>query len=458
MFLGRKEELNLLEKEYRNDNSFCCVYGTRRIGKTSLLQEFTKNKKNIFFQAKEVSNYDNLRSFSETINNELNVNIEYVYSSWEQAFNAAISYFGNNKGIIVIDEYPYLIKSYPGISSVIQDIWDNMLSKKKIMLILSGSNLSFMQKELNDKQSPLYKRISMKLRINKLCFSEAKLFVKGCSINDQAKYLSLFGPYPYYLSMINKKISFEENIKSLLFSKTSILLDAPKLTISNATREQSFYNSILYCVSGKKKSLTEISRDMKEDSTKINKYLSLLIDSEIIQKNEMFNSKRKTYYTIQDPVLDFYYKFILKNKEKIEAGLGDAVYERLKESIDLYISKKFEDISILYMEELNKENKLKGLFYPIQNLIIDNSELNRSIEIDGISKDDDALLVIECKFTNKKRNINDYMKLKENVSIKMFKNIKKYYFYIISKNGFEKSLLNNKEDNLTLIDLNVMFK
>ena len=164
------------------------------------------------FQAKEVSNNDNLKSFSYKIRESFNVDSEYIYSSWEKAFDAAISYFNNEKGVIVIDEYPYLIKSYNGISSIIQEFYDSKIKNSKIMLILSGSNLSFMEQEINDKQSPLYKRITLKMKINKLPFNEAILFLNGYSNEDKIKFLSVFGEYLYYLSMINAKLSFKENL------------------------------------------------------------------------------------------------------------------------------------------------------------------------------------------------------------------------------------------------------
>lgn len=458
MFYGRTKELAKLEKEYLKKNSFCTIYGTRRIGKTSLINEFIKNKKHIMFQAKEVSNSDNLKFFSFKILESLNRKDEYVYSSWEKAFEAAISSFGNEKGVIVIDEYPYLVKSYEGISSIIQDVYDNKLKNSNIMLILSGSNLSFMEKELNDKQSPLYKRVTLKMKVGKMPFDEATLFLSNYSNEDKIKFLCIFGEYPFYLSKIDKELSFEENLKELLFNENSILLDGPKLLLSNSTREQSFYNSILLYLAGKRKSLTEISRLMNEEVTKINKYIKTLLDAEIIIKNEMFNSTRQTYYYIEDPVLRFYYQFLLNHIEQIEAGYGEILYERLKEKINSFISYSFEDIAISYMENQSRKGKLNGIFYPIKNLVIEKSELNRSIEIDGIAKDEDSLLVIECKFTNKKRTIQDYRKMIENMSIKMFSNAKNIDYYIISKNGFDEELLNIKSKNLHLISLDDMFK
>ena len=458
MFYGRIKELAKLEKEYLKKNSFCSIYGTRRIGKTSLINEFVKNKKHIMFQAKEVSNADNLKSFSFKILESFDRSDEYVYSSWEKAFDAAISFFGDDKGIIVIDEYPYLVRSYEGISSIIQDIYDNKLKNSNIMLILSGSNLSFMEKELNNKQSPLYKRITLKMKISKMPFDEATLFLNNYSNEDKIKFLCMFGEYPFYLSKIDENLSFDENVKELLFNENSILLDGPKLLLSISSREQSFYNSILLYLAGKKKGLTEISKLMNEEVTKINKYMKTLLDAEIVTKYEMFNSSRQVYYYIEDPVLRFYYQYLLNNIDKIEAGYGELLYDRLKNDIHSFISYSFEDIAISYMEGLSIKGKLDGIYYPIKNLVIEKSELNRSIEIDGIAKDNDSILVIECKFTNKKRTIHDFEKMVENMSIKMFSNVKKIEYYIISKSGFEDSLLNCKDKNLHLISLDDMFK
>ena len=457
MFYGRTKELARLEKEYLKENAFAAIYGTRRIGKTSLISEFVKNKRSITFQAKELSNADNLKSFSFKIQESFGRKDEYVYSSWEKAFDAAISFFGDEKGVIVIDEYPYLVKSYEGISSIIQDVYDNKLKGTNIMLILSGSNLTFMEKEMSDKQSPLYKRVTLKMKVGKMPFNEAKLFLDGYSNEDKARFLCMLGEYPFYLSKIDKGLTFEENIKEMLFDANSILLDCPRMVLSNSTREQSFYNSILLYLAGKRKSLSEISELMKEETTKVNKYMKTLLDAEIVTKKEMFNSSRQVSYYIEDPVLRFYYQHLLYNIEKIEAGYGEMLYERLKEDIHSFISYSFEDVAISYMEGLSGEGKLGGIYYPIRNLVIEKSELGRSIEIDGIAKDGDSLLVVECKFTNKKRTLADYERMLENTSIMMFSSIKRAQYYIISKNGFEDGLSSCEDKNLHLISLDDMF-
>jgi AAA+ ATPase superfamily predicted ATPase len=173
--------------------------------------------------------------------------------------------------------------------------------------------------------------------INKMSFDEAILFLNDYSNEDKTKFLCMFGEYPYYLSKINNKLSFEDNIKELLFNENSILLKVPELVLSNSSREQGFYNSISMALAGKKKGLTEISTIMNEEVTKVNKYIKTLTEAEIIIKRETYNSKRQKNYYILDPVLRFYYKFLLNNIEKIEAGYGQMLYERLKADIDKFI-------------------------------------------------------------------------------------------------------------------------
>ena len=50
-FIGRKTELETLEREYQRDSSFVVLYGRRRIGKTTLMKEFIRNKTAFYFLA-----------------------------------------------------------------------------------------------------------------------------------------------------------------------------------------------------------------------------------------------------------------------------------------------------------------------------------------------------------------------------------------------------------------------
>ena len=243
-----------------------------------------------------------------------------------------------------------------------------------------------------------------------------------------------------------------------MFHTGSTLLDVPDIILSNGTREKGIYNTILSSISRGCKTPTQIAADIEAGANEVSKYLKTLTEEEIVEKRTMYGSKRKIVYRIKDPVLNFFYMQLFDDVERIRIGFGEAVYAEKRESLRQFVCHGFEDVCIRYMEEQSLAGKLAHPYYPIQGLQIDNSELGRSIEIDGISRYKDSLLVIECKYTEKKRTPKDYFDMKEDVSIKMFQGVKACQFYLFAKNGFEETLRNIKDEELHLIDAGEMLK
>ena len=50
-FVNREKEMETLDREYKKENSFVVIYGRRRVGKTTLIKEFIKDKKAFYFFA-----------------------------------------------------------------------------------------------------------------------------------------------------------------------------------------------------------------------------------------------------------------------------------------------------------------------------------------------------------------------------------------------------------------------
>lgn len=453
MFLGRKRELEELNKRFESNKlEFGILYGPRRIGKTSLLNEFLKDKPHIYFQAKQANDYDNLLDFSHEIGKFFKLGDNFTFNN----IGFALEYISNNikeKIVLVIDEYSYFNNDKNGYSSYLQDFIDNKLREKKIMLILSGSNISLM-KSLLDKNAPLYQRQTFVMELRRLPFDEMKLFVEGLDNEEKAKYLSLFGGFPYYLKMIDKDKSFDDNIYDLLFSEYGTLQDAPNDILSQSIRNQSVYNSILFALANRKKTIKDISDVTHESETKVSKYMITLIETGLVEKRETFNGNAKTnYYVISDSLINFWYKFIFNNKDRISLGYGKSIYKESKEQINTFLSFEFEDVAIAYMSKLNLDGKLGHVYSLFKNYKVDNSKLGRSIEIDGLAEYEDSLIIVECKFRKEKFSLSMFKHLQESVSI--FTQYKHIEYYLFSKSGFDKQLENKKD--IHLIDLNDMF-
>lgn len=158
MFVGRESELIKLEKMYStNEFQFAVIYGRRRVGKTTLIREFLKNKESLLYVSLEGTQKENLIGLSRVVSK----NDSIVYDSFESLFNA-------------IDEYPYLAESYPPISSIIQKHIDLCWKDKNMFLILCGSSMSFMENQVLGYKSPLYGRRSAQFKITPFTFLERK--------------------------------------------------------------------------------------------------------------------------------------------------------------------------------------------------------------------------------------------------------------------------------------------
>ena len=454
MFIGRKKELKELNFRFNNSKKeFGVIYGRRRIGKSTLINEFLKDKPNIFFQAKKDSLYGNLRSFSYEIDKLLDLPKSFVFSSMEEAFDSLIEYAKGKRFVIAIDEYPYIVNQDASFPSILQEAIDR--APENLFFLISGSDVGMLKKELEDHNSPLYKRRTFEMNVTKLKYSESLEYLKNVDNETKIKYLSFTSTYPYYLSAMDFDIPFEDNIKRLLFNEYGTFFTLPDQLLSNLLNTQDVYNAILYAVSKRKRSNKEIAEYIHEDEAKVSKYIKTLLQSELLDKRETYNGNKKTvYYEIGDPMLRFWYMFIFNNMEKIRMN-GDFVYNNLQEDIKQFICYGFEEVSRLYMDELNSKGLLGNIFAPFKPYKVEKSILNRSIEIDGLSNDDEKLIVMECKYRKEKFTLSMLKHLEESASV--FPSKYNRVYYLFSKNGFDDEIKKIQSDKYHIVELDDMF-
>jgi AAA+ ATPase superfamily predicted ATPase len=454
MFIGRKKELSELNLRFNTSKKeFGVIYGRRRIGKSTLINEFLKDKPNIFFQAKKDSIYGNLRSFSYEIDKLLDLPKSFVFSSMEEAFDSLIEYAKGKRFVIAIDEYPYIVNQDASFPSILQEAIDR--APENLFFLISGSDVGMLKKELEDHNSPLYKRRTFEMNVTKLKYSESLEYLKNVDNETKIKYLSFTSTYPYYLSAMDFDIPFEDNIKRLLFNEYGTFFTLPDQLLSNSLNTQDVYNAILYAVSKRKRSNKEIAEYIHEDEAKVSKYIKTLLQSELLDKRETYNGNKKTvYYEIGDPMLRFWYMFIFNNMEKIRMN-GEFVYNNLQEDIKQFICYGFEEVSRLYMDELNSKGLLGNIFAPFKPYKVEKSILNRSIEIDGLSNDDEKLIVMECKYRKEKFTLSMLKHLEESASV--FPSKYKRVYYLFSKNGFDDEIKKIQSDKYHIVELDDMF-
>ena len=161
MFIGRETELKFLNDKYNSDGGQLVVlYGRRRVGKTETLREFCKEKPHVFFSCTQTTDRVQLQKFSKQILKENIPAKNYIteFADWEKAFGAVLDLpYGDKKKLFIIDEFPYMCKGNKSIPSILQNLWDTQLRDSNVMIVLCGSAMSFIEKEILAEKNPLYR-------------------------------------------------------------------------------------------------------------------------------------------------------------------------------------------------------------------------------------------------------------------------------------------------------------
>jgi AAA+ ATPase superfamily predicted ATPase len=299
----------------------------------------------LFFAASESTASDNLLSLSRLIGGRSSAP---VFTDYDSALAEIFDNGENERLIFVIDEFPYLAGAYRGISSLLQIMIDHRKDTSKLMLILCGSSMSFMESQVLGHQSPLYGRRTAQLKILPFTFFESMPFFENYESEDKAVLYGLTGGIPEYLSKIDNKMSIRENIINLFLTSTGHFFEEPSNLIKQELREPATYNVIIEAIASGASRLNEISTRCNLESNKCAKYLRSLIALGLVGKEYPYGEKvsKRSIYKIEDLMFKFWYRFVFPNMSAVVAGLGEAVYENeiRGQQLSTYMGFVFEDI------------------------------------------------------------------------------------------------------------------
>ncbi|MBU1667881.1 ATP-binding protein [bacterium] len=403
MFYNRQNELQTLENEYSNKGSaFTVVYGRRRVGKTALISEYIKNKPALFIYATEANFLIQLENLKSQLLKLLGKPYlkDIKLESFEQLFALIGEYHFNDKLIIVIDEYQNLCKIDKAFSSSLQRIWDRELKDKNIHLILSGSVISMMNSEVLDYTAPLYGRRTTNIHLKQLAFHYIKDFLPSLDNEMQMNVFASFGTVPKYLELYDEEQSFFDNIQKRILDKNAFLYSEGNFLLKQELGDISTYFSILETISKGETKIGSIASALQVPATYITRYLSKLIDLDILVKEvpvtETNPLKSKMgRYKFKDRFLNFWFYYVYKNYNHLEIGQTDIVLDEIKMNFnDRFVSFAFEDFvleDVLY-------NPHKYIDFIPKKI---GRWWNKNEEIDIVAMDDENICFIECKWQNR---------------------------------------------------------
>lgn len=363
MFLGREKELAALEQMYaRREFQMAVVYGRRRIGKTALLNEFIKGKNALYIPAEEVNDLLNLQKFSRLVGEKLGIANFPTVSNWNDLFSIIKEQLGMQHVVIIIDEYPYAANANKSLNSILQHVIDYEFKDTNIFLILCGSSMSFMENQVLGEKSPLFGRRTGQLKIGPLDYYDAALFYPDVSAVDKIKYYACVGGTPYYLSLIDPNLSFDDNIKALYFGINGYLFNEGTLLMKQEFREPANYNAVLQAIASGANTLNKIVGFTQLESNIISRYLLVLQELNFIDRVIPFGAnplKGKTsQYQITENFIAFWYRYVFSVRSEIERGSGQIFFELARENLSDFIGPIFKEVTRQYLRRLNNRKKL----------------------------------------------------------------------------------------------------
>ena len=462
MFIGREREITALDKLYNSNKfEFAVIYGRRRVGKTALINHFMDDKESIYFMGVESNEKQNLENFSKSIiEYSSGIEAETSFLSFQAALEYVFKLSERKRLILVIDEYPYVARSSKSLSSTLQLLIDKYKDTSKLMLILCGSSMSYMEDEVLAYKSPLYGRRTAQMKILPFSFNEACRYLKNYSDEDKALAYGIVGGTPQYLLQIDDRLSIEDNIKNTYLNPISFLYEEPTNLLKQEVREPAIYTAIITAIAVGASRMSDISNKVGEDSNICANYLKSLINLGIIKKETPYGEKssRKSIYSIKDNMFRFWYRFVPGNNSIIMRGAADIVYKRIEPQLSEYMGAVFEEICKQYLWNLLLNGNSPVEFSELGRWWGNDPIEKKQTEIDIMGEQDkQTALFGECKWTNEKVDLGVLETLIKRSKLFSYVNV---HLYLFSKSGFTKGCIDkaNELGNVSLVTYSDMLK
>jgi AAA+ ATPase superfamily predicted ATPase len=448
-FINRDKELDVLEKEYRRKgSSFVVIYGRRRVGKTTLIKEFVKNKKSIYFLAdrqKENVQIDRLKEIAaEKFADDVLKDI--TFDSWD----SLLRYIDKNleideKWILVIDEFQYLVKANDALPSILQRLWDEVLKERNIMLILCGSLISMMYDSTLSYKSPLYGRRTSQLKLAPLRFKELPAFFLGKTAVELVELYSFLSGVPKYIEIFEESGDVFSAIEKNILDKDSFLYHEPAYILNEELSEITTYFSLMEIISRGEHKIGKIANKMQIPANHLTSFLNRLIELELLERevpvtDENPLKSRQGLYFIKDHFFRFWFSYVLPYKSYIEIGAGAFVLKKIKQDFNLFVSQAFERVCReLLLSHPPVEIRKIGRWW------------DKNEEIDIVALSENEMLVGECKWWEEKVGINILKDLQRKAEF-IRKEKQDLVFVLFAKSGFTPDLERSaREDKKILL-------
>lgn len=401
-FIGRQNELQVLNAAYEGpESAMIPIYGRRRIGKSELILHFLDGRPGIYFLGKQAPAGMQIREFlgeaATVLEEPLLAGL--ATEDWSAALDAVVSRWKpDRKLVIALDEFQWIVGASPELPSILQEKWDRSWRQAgNVLLILCGSYIGFMEREVLGKKSPLFGRRTAQIPLRPFGYRDAALFHPRYSRADQARTYFLCGGVPLYLKRFTDTRSIESNVAAELLDEYAPLYREADFLLREELREVTLYYAILAAIAAGHATVQEIARQAGQDPRGLAYYLQQLIELGYIERRYPLTgdppSARSVRYDLADPLLRFWFRFVFPSTSYIRhMGADRALRDLIRPHLDAYYGHCFERLCREALPWLYRQEGLTAAFEVGQYW-------SKTTQIDVVGlRDDNWTDLGECKW------------------------------------------------------------
>ena len=371
-FFGRHRELKVLEDTLAASGSaFVPLYGRRRVGKSALLLQFLKQRRGIYFVGKQAPAGLQRKEFLEVAARALDEPLfaEMTLDSWGRALELLVTRWrGPDKLIIVLDEFQWMVEESPELPSVLQELWDRAWrSSGQVILILCGSYVGFMEREVLGRKSPLFGRRTAQIQLRPFGYRESREFHSQYSLSDAACSYFVCGGIPQYLLSFESGSSFEMNLKRQVLSEFAPLYNEPDFLLREELRDLHNYHAILTALASGSAPSPELARRTGIAERSVSYYLTQLVELGYLRRRYPLTDSprlaRHVRYTLDDPLLRFWFRFVFPNRSSLaQLGPDEGFRQLVKPQLEAFFGRCFELLCQEAMPWLYQRGRIETAF------------------------------------------------------------------------------------------------
>jgi uncharacterized protein len=347
MFINRQDELSALRRWWgRPGSALGLVWGRRRVGKTSLLEEFARDKRTVFHTGAGRPAGDELRLLSEAAAQEIDAaprNLaDRPFDSWDDALDFLAATATRERLLLVIDEFPDLVKVNPALPGVLRAFWDRARARTKLRILLCGSAVRTME-AIQEERAPLYGRFDLALLLHPFRPHEAAQMLTGLTPSEKALVWGVLGGIPLYLDWWDTDRSLKQNLLTLACTPGGRLLDEGQLVLATEGDMGDMGGLVLRAIASGRTRHNEIEQAVgAEPGRVLERLVELRLVERLVPVTENPARTRRRVYRIADNFLAFWLGLLDRHRSAIGRGLGRQILPVLTAQLDDHMGERWE--------------------------------------------------------------------------------------------------------------------